>query len=216
MVTGNFRSAFPEGAPKDADGKPVAAESLKASAKPGRLVVVADSDFLLDYYSLRRGTAYGQPVYEPINDNQAFVIGALETLAGSDDLVAVRAKGAALRPFDRVNDLQRRAQATYQAEIDRNEQRLSELAEKLAELTRASGGDLSKGIVLTPELEREVQKFTEEQAAVRKALRDIRRAAREDVDSLGRTIAWLNLLAAPLLVTLAGLLYAIIRRRRAA
>ena len=31
-----------------------------------------------------------------------------------------------------------------------------------------------------------------------------------------RTIAWLNLLAAPLLVTLAGLLYAIIRRRRAA
>lgn len=216
MVTGNFRSAFPEGAPKDADGKPVAAESLKASAKPGRLVVVADSDFLLDYYSLRRGTAYGQPVYEPINDNQAFVIGALETLAGSDDLVAVRAKGAALRPFDRVNDLQRRAQATYQAEIDRNEQRLSELAEKLAELTRASGGDLSKGIVLTPELEREVQKFTEEQAAVRKALRDIRRAAREDVDSLGRALAWLNLLAAPLLVTLAGLLYAIIRRRRAA
>ena len=216
MVTGNFRSAFPEGAPKDADGKPVTTESLKASTKPGRLIVVADSDFLLDYYSLRRGTAYGQPVYEPINDNQAFVIGALETLAGSDDLVAVRAKGAALRPFDRVNDLQRRAQATYQAEIDRNEQRLAELAEKIAELTRAAGGDLSKGIVLTPELEREVQKFTEEQAAVRKALRDIRRAAREDVDSLGRTLAWLNLLAAPLLVGLAGLLYAIIRRRRAA
>lgn len=216
VVTGNFRSAFPDGAPKDADGKPVAAESLTTSAKPGRLIVVADSDFLLDYYSLRRGTAYGQPVYEPINDNQAFVIGALETLAGSDDLVAVRAKGAALRPFDRVNDLQRRAQATYQAEIDRNEQRLAELAEKIAELTRAAGGDLSKGIVLTPELEREVQKFTEEQAAVRKALRDIRRAAREDVDSLGRTLAWLNLLAAPLFVGLAGLVYAIIRRRRAA
>jgi len=215
LVTGNFRSAFPEGAPKDAEGK-AAAESLKASAKPGRLLVIADSDFLLDYYSLRRGTAYGQPVYEPINDNQAFLIGALETLAGSDDLVAVRAKGAALRPFDRVNDLQRRAQATYQAQIDRAEQRLAELAEKISELTRASGGDLSKGIVLTPELEREVQKFTEEQAEVRKALRDIRRAAREEVDSLGRTLAWLNLVAAPLLVGLAGLLYAIIRRRRAA
>jgi len=216
VVTGNFRSAFPEGAPKDADGKAVGGTALKASAKPGRLLVVADSDFMLDYYSLRRGTAYGQQVYEPINDNQAFLIGALETLVGSDDLVAVRAKGAALRPFDRVNDLQRRAQARYQAEIDRQEQRLSELAEKIAELTRTSGGDLSKGIVLTPELEREVQKFTEEQATVRRALRDIRRAAREEVDSLGRGLAWVNLLAAPALLGLAGLLYALLRRRRAA
>lgn len=216
VVTGNFRSAFPEGAPKDAEGKPVVAEPLKASAKPGRLIVIADSDFLLDYYSLRRGTAYGQPVYEPINDNQAFLLGALETLAGSEDLVAVRAKGSALRPFDRVNDLQRRAQAKYQAEIDRQEQRLGELAEKVGELTRASGGDLSKGIVLTPELERELQKFTDEQAEVRRALRDIRRAAREEVDALGRGLAWVNLLAAPALVALGGLLYALIRRRRAA
>lgn len=217
LVTGNFRSAFPEGAPKDADGKPAAAAgALKVSAKPGRLIVVADSDFLLDYFSLRRGTAYGQPVYEPINDNQAFLLGALETLAGSEDLVAVRAKGAALRPFDRVNDLQRRAQATYQAEIDRNEQRLAELAEKIAELTRAAGGDLTKGIVVTPELEQEIRKFTEEQAAVRRTLRDIRRAAREEVDSLGRGLAWINLLAAPALVGLAGLLYAILRRRRQA
>lgn len=216
LVSGNFRSAFPEGAPKDADGKPVAGPALKVSAKPGRLLVISDSDFMLDYYSLRRGTAYGQQVYEPINDNQAFLIGSLETLAGSDDLVAIRAKGAALRPFDRVNDLQRRAQARYQAEIDRQEQRLSELAEKIAELTRTSGGDLSKGIVLTPELEREVQKFTEEQATVRRALRDIRRAAREEVDSLGRGLAWVNLLAAPALLGIAGLLYAVLRRRRAA
>lgn len=215
-VTGPFRTAFPEGPPKDAAGKPVATESLKSSAKPGRLIVIADSDFLLDYYSIRRGTAYGQQVYEPINDNQAFLLGALETLAGSEDLVAVRAKGAALRPFDRVNDLQRRAQATYQAEIDRQEQRLGELAEKIGELTRAAGGDLTKGIVLTPELEREVQKFTEEQAAVRRSLRDIRRAAREEVDALGRGLAWVNLLAAPLLAGLGGLVYALLRRRRAA
>ena len=111
---------------------------------------------------------------------------------------------------------EKRIDPSIQGEIDRNEQLLNELAQKLSELTRASGGDLSKGIVLTPELEREVQKFTEEQAAVRKALRDIRRAAREEVDSLGRGLAWINLLAAPALAGLAGLLYAILRRRRAA
>jgi uncharacterized protein YukE len=112
--------------------------------------------------------------------------------------------------------LQRQAQATYQTEIDRNEKKLSELAEKIAELSRTSGGDLSKGIVLTPELEREAQRFTEEQAAVRRTLRDIRRAAREEVDSLGRNLAWVNLLAAPLLVGLGGLIYALLRRRRQA
>ena len=72
------------------------------------------------------------------------------------------------------------------------------------------------GIFLTPELEREVQKFTEQQATVRRSLRDIRRAAREEVDSLGRGLAWVNLLAAPALLGLAGLLYALLRRRRAA
>jgi ABC-type uncharacterized transport system involved in gliding motility auxiliary subunit len=215
-ISGSFKTAFPEGAPRGADDKGPVAVSLKVSEKPGRLIVMADSDFILDYYSIRRSTAYGQQVYEPLNDNQAFFIGALETLAGSEDLVSVRAKGTALRPFDRVMALQRQAQATYQTEIDRNEQKLSELAEKIAELSRTSGGDLSKGIVLTPELEREAQRFSEEQAAVRRTLRDIRRAAREEVDSLGRNLAWINLLAAPLLVGLGGLIYALLRRRRQA
>jgi len=216
FISGSFKTAFPEGSPRDANDKGVVPISLKVSEKPGRLIVMADSDFILDYYSIRRSTAYGQQVYEPLNDNQAFFIGALETLAGSEDLVGVRAKGAALRPFDRVMALQRQAQATYQTEIDRNEKKLSELAEKIAELSRTSGGDLSKGIVLTPELEREAQRFTEEQAAVRRTLRDIRRAAREEVDSLGRNLAWINLLAAPLLVGLGGLIYALLRRRRQA
>lgn len=216
LVTGSFRSAFPEGPPKGEDGKPVAEPGLKTSAKEGRLLVIADSDFALDYYSLRRGQAYGQQVYEPINDNQALLIGALETLGGNAELAALRAKGAAIRPFDRVLDLQRAAQARYQGEIDRNEQLLNDLAQKLAELTRSTGGDLSKGIVLTPEVEREVQRFTEQQAEVRKALRDIRRAAREEVDALGRRLALVNLLAGPALAILAGLAYALLRRRRTA
>jgi len=222
LVTGTFATAFPEGAPKDPaapEGAPApapAAPALKASAKEGRLIVIADSDFALDYYSLRRGTAYGQQVYEPVNDNHAFLIGALESLAGNADLAGLRAKGAALRPFDKVLDLQRAAQARYQVEIDRNEERLNELGQKLAELTRAQGGDLSKGIVVTPEVEQEVRRFTEEQAEVRRALRDIRRAARVEIDDLGRRLAVLNLLAGPLLAVLAGLGYALLRRRRSA
>ena len=222
LVTGKFATAFPEGAPQDpaapagAPAPAPAAPALKASAKEGRLIVIADSDFALDYYSLRRGTAYGQQVYEPVNDNHAFLIGALESLAGNADLAGLRAKGAALRPFDKVLDLQRAAQARYQVEIDRNEERLNELGQKLAELTRAQGGDLSKGIVVTPEVEQEVRRFTEEQAEVRRALRDIRRAARVEIDDLGRRLAVLNLLAGPLLAVLAGLGYAVLRRRRSA
>ncbi len=224
LVTGSFATAFPDGAPKaEAEGAPAApaptapaTPPLKVSAKEGRLIVIADSDFALDYYSLRRGTAYGQQVYEPVNDNHAFLIGALESLAGNADLAGLRAKGAAIRAFDKVLDLQRAAQARYQVEIDRNEERLNELGQKLAELTRSQGGDLSKGIVVTPELEQEVRRFTEEQAEVRRALRDIRRAARVEVDGLGRRLAVLNLVAGPLLAALAGLAYALLRRRRTA
>lgn len=223
LVTGNFTSAFPEGAPAatpSPEGQPAPAAQatpathLKNSQVEGRLLVIADSDFALDYYSIRRGTAYGQAVYEPINDNHAFLIGALETLAGNAELASLRAKGAVLRPFEKVLDLQRAAQGRYQGEIDANEARLNELSQKLAELTQAQGGDLSKGIVVTPEIEQEVRTFTEEQATVRRSLRDIRRAAREEIDTLGRRLTILNLVAGPLLAILLGLGYTWVRRRR--
>ena len=226
LASGSFTSAFPKGAPaeeaKPADGKAAApaapkapaAPHLAASAKPGRLLVVADADFLLDPFSVRQRQAGGQTVAEPANDNLAFVLNAVEALVGNDDLGSLRTKGTALRPFKVVEDLNRRAQINYQAKLDEIEKQLEAANNRIAELGRSQGGDLSKGLIVTPEIQREIEKAQKQAEKFMDDRREIRRQANEEVASLGRRLQILNLLAGPLLAALLGLAYFLSRRRQ--
>ena len=224
LASGSFTSAFPKGAPaeeaKPADGKPAAPTAPKApaaphlavSAKPGRLVVVADADFLLDPFSVRQRQAGGQTVAEPANDNLAFVLNSVEALVGNDDLGSLRTKGTALRPFKVVEDLNRKAQVDYQAKLDEIEKQLEAANARIAELGR-SQGDLSKGLIVTPEIQRELEKAQKQAEKFMDDRREIRRQATEEVTSLGRRLQLLNLLVGPLLAALVGLAYFLLRRR---
>ena len=225
LASGSFTSAFPKGAPaeeaKPADGKPAAPTAPKApaaphlavSAKPGRLVVVADADFLLDPFSVRQRQAGGQTVAEPANDNLAFVLNSVEALVGNDDLGSLRTKGTALRPFKVVEDLNRKAQVDYQAKLDEIEKQLEAANGRIAELGRSQGGDLSKGLIVTPEIQRELEKAQKQAEKFMDDRREIRRQATEEVTSLGRRLQLLNLLVGPLLAALVGLAYFLLRRR---
>jgi ABC-type uncharacterized transport system involved in gliding motility auxiliary subunit len=223
-VTGEFTSAYPKGAPAEEAAKPgepakaapkkPAAPHLSVSRKPGRLIVAADSDFLLDPFTVRQRQVGRQAAMETINDNLSFVLNAIETLGGSDELVSLRAKGTSLRPFKRVQKIEREAQLRYQAKLDEIEQRLAEANNKIAELSRQSGGATAKGIVITPEMQREIDKFQGDADKLSEERRLIRRGLSEDVNSLGRRLQVLNLLAGPLLALLFGVFYTLARRRK--
>jgi ABC-type uncharacterized transport system involved in gliding motility auxiliary subunit len=221
-VSGTFKSAFPKGAPaapveptkpgevpKLAMKTPATAH-LAESKKPGRLIVAGDSDFLLDPFTVRQR----QNAMETVNDNLAFVLSALETLGGSDELVSLRSKGSSIRPFKRVQELERVAQMRYQAKLDEIEKSLEVANAKIAELSRQSGPGNTKGIVITPEMQREIEKFQAESDKLSEERRIIRRGLSEDVNSLGRHLEVLNLLAGPALALLFGLLYTLARRRK--
>jgi ABC-type uncharacterized transport system involved in gliding motility auxiliary subunit len=175
---------------------------------------VADSDFMMDPFTVRQRQLGGQVATETINDNFGFVVSALETLAGSDELVGLRSKGTSLRPFKRVQEIERVAQVRYQAKLDEIERRLEEANAKIAELSRQSGGVTAKGLVITPEMQREIEKFQVEADKLSEERRVIRRGLSEDVNSLGRRLQVLNLLAGPALALLFGLGYALVRRRK--
>ena len=216
--TGTFTSAFPNGVAADEKDKTPKAgpNHLKESKQPGRLFVVADSDFMLDPFTVRQRQLNGQMVMEELNDNLKFVLSSLETLGGSDELVTLRSKGTSIRPFNRVVALERNAQARYQAKLDEIEKRLEEANNKVNEISRRSGGDLSKGLVITPEMQREIDKFQKEATELSEQRRQIRRGLSEDVNALGRKLAVVNLLVGPILAGLFGLLYFLSRRRKAA
>jgi ABC-type uncharacterized transport system involved in gliding motility auxiliary subunit len=226
-VFGEFVSAFPKGAPAPGKpeptppgqppkpaAKPLPGPHLAKSAKAARLFVVADSDFMMDPFTVRQRQVGGQAAMEPINDNLGFVVSVLETLGGSDELVSLRSKGTSLRPFKKVQELERVAQLRYQAKLDEIERRLEEANTKITELSKQTGGVTAKGIVITPEMQREIEKFQTEADKLSEERRVIRRGLSEDVNSLGRRLQVLNLLAGPALALLFGLFYTLARRRK--
>jgi ABC-type uncharacterized transport system involved in gliding motility auxiliary subunit len=226
-VTGLFNSAFPQGAPAPTQPEPTApgqpapppakprtGPHLTTSKQPGRLMVIADSDCLMDPFTVRQRQVAGQATMEPMNDNFGFVVSALETLSGSDELVSLRSKGSSLRPFKRVQDLERVAQSRYQAKLDEIERRLEEANTKITELSRQTGSTPAKGFLITPEMQREIEKFQAQADQLSEERRAIRRGLTEDVTSLGRRLQVLNLLAGPAVALLFGLAYAWLRRRK--
>ena len=227
LVTGKFKTAFPNGAPKDpppADDKnadpktpPVPStpastqDSLKESTGSSTLFIVTDTDWLFDDYSIEKYNFLGQTAVQPLNDNLGFAANSMEYLGGSQDLISIRGKGSSLRPFNVVREMEVEAQKKYQEKLTRLEARLQEVQTKLSELQ----GKKTEGnrLVATPEMTKAIEDFRKQQAQLSGERREIRRALREDIDSLENRLLVLNLLSTPLLVGVFGFWFYRSRRR---
>jgi ABC-type uncharacterized transport system involved in gliding motility auxiliary subunit len=220
LVTGKFKTAFPDGAPKDE--KPAddpanptkkdepkkeepksAVPALKESKATSTLFVIADTDWLFDDYSVRKFNFFGQSAAEPFNDNLAFAANTVEFLGGSQDLISIRGKGTSLRPFTVVRKMEAEAQKQYQAKLTELDGRLQQVQTKLSELQGKKGE--GNRLVATPEMAKAIEDFQKQQAKMRGERREIRRALREDIDRLENRLLLVNLLATPLLVGVFGL-----------
>lgn len=212
LVRGPLASAFPEGAPTKDGGQPAAAPATARKDGAATLLVVADTDWLLDDFSVRRLPVFGQEMVEPLNDNLFLGSNLLEFLAGSPDLISLRGKRSAQRPFTVVAEMEATAQTRFNAQLSALETRISEVQTRLNELQGKTpeGGRL----VASPEVLAEIEKFQTEEREMRRERRDIRRALREDIDALETRLLLTNLLATPVLLGLFGLWFA--RHRRVA
>ncbi|MDX2111024.1 MAG: GldG family protein [Verrucomicrobiota bacterium] len=222
IVSGKFKTAFPEGkpkpAPKEGETTPAAdptatdAPALKESTGKSTLVLVADTDFITDTFSVRVANAMGYMIVQPINDNLAFVSNTVDLLAGSQDLISLRGKGVAQRPFKLVLAMEQKAQLTYQA---REDELKAKRAEVEAELTKLQDQYKNVGaLVAPPEVEAAIEKYSVEKARIGTELREIRKKLREKVEDLQLTLSAANLLAAPLLITAFGIAFFIERSKR--
>jgi ABC-type uncharacterized transport system involved in gliding motility auxiliary subunit len=218
LVTGKFTTAFPNGAPKEEkpdDKKEAASDQknekktdekdtpfLKESKGTSTLFVIADTDWLLDDYSVQKFDLFGQTAARPYNDNLSLAANTAEYLGGSQDLISIRGKGTSIRPFDVVRKMEADAQKKYQAQLTQLDARLQEVQTKLNELQ----GKKTEGnrLVATPDMQKAIEDFQKQSAEMRGQRREIRRALREDIDRLENKLLVVNLLASPLLVGLFG------------
>jgi ABC-type uncharacterized transport system involved in gliding motility auxiliary subunit len=221
LIRGAFATAFPDGAPKSDSGaakptepapeKPASSNALKSGT--GTLIVIADTDWLLDDFSVSRQSLFGQEMVQPLNDNLFFGANLIDFLASSPDLIALRGKQSASRPFEVVTKMQADAQKQFNAKLAELETRLSSVQSKLSELQGKSpdGGRL----VATPEVLKAIEEFQAQELALRRERRDIRRSLREGIDALETRLLFINILTAPVLLAAFGLWFARHRRHAA-
>ncbi len=221
-LSGVFPTAFPDGGPRstedteDAGGTeqaaPTAAEQLKQGVKPATVIVVADADMLFDGYYVSRQNFLGFEMAQIFNDNLNFLLNASEMLAGGQSLIKIRSRGKFERPFTRVQALEQNAQTRW---LDREQELLRKIDatnQKLQEIEQRK--DASQKLILSAEQEAEIQKFQEEKLRINRELKGVRRNLRADIEALGATVKVINIFLMPLVVCIAGIGYAVYRRKR--
>jgi ABC-type uncharacterized transport system involved in gliding motility auxiliary subunit len=214
-VTGVLSSAYPQGAP--ADQKPSAgppSAHLAKSAGPANIVIVADTDMLMDYMWVQTRELLGQRVQQAFASNGDFVANALDNLGGSSALISIRGRATFSRPFERVEALKHQADDRLRAKVLELQTELQQTESKLTELQSKRNDQAS--LMLTPEQEQELKRFTAEKAHVRKELRETQRGLDVEINRLDVWLKVLNIAVAPLAVALAGALILSLRRRRRA
>ena len=226
-LTGKFKTAFPDGLPKPpepkpADGKPEekkpeppAAPGLKDSAAETAVVLVGDTDFIQDRIAVQEATNPfgGQRMVMPVNSNLAFAQGAIDQLAGDNNLITVRSRASRERPFTVVKKMQSAAEERYRSKIKELETSLSDAQTKLNELQRTKTGQAGQRFILSPEQQAEIANFRKKETEVKQQLKQERKKLRIDIDSLETRVKWLNIAGMPLLVAVGGVLLALQRRK---
>lgn len=233
-INGEAKTAYPSGKPaaepekKEAGQKeteannaagPVPEKSEKQS-DPGfvaggtvNAIIVADADMLADQFWVSRQDLAGQEAIVPTSHNAAFVLSALENLAGSNALIALRARGVNERPFTWVAELRRNAERQFREKEQALESRLKSAQDELARL-QSSG---ASGIVMSAKEREAVEKFRAEMLDTRRELREVKRALSADIDKLDGWLKFTNIALVPLMIAVGGLGYSLVRaagRRR--
>ncbi len=233
-LTGKFKSSFPDGKPVE-EAKPADAKDGKGSAKAvpkaapapaaasadhrkesadNAVVLIGDTDFINDGAAVQIQQVFGQRIVVPANGNLAFALGLVEQFAGDEKLISLRSRATAARPFTVIREMEARAQQAYIGKIKALEDSLQQTTEKLQALQRQRGAGQQSATILTAAQQAEVDNFRKTAAQKRKELKEVRKDLRADSESLEFWTKVFNIGAVPLIVTLAGLLLAISRRKR--
>ncbi len=208
-VSGTVATAFAGGPP---DGYAGTDEHRSTSDGPVNLVVFADSDILADRFWVRVQDFFGDRTLFPFADNGALVINALDNLSGSSALISVRSRASYARPFERVREIRRNAEAQYRAKEEELQRELLQTDQRLRELQKPAAEGVES--YLTPEQQAEIERFVEEKVRIRRELREVQHDLRKDIDHLEARLRFANIGLVPLVIGLMAVVAGLARTRR--
>lgn len=205
-LAGPILSAF-DGPPESETekGERAKPQDHKDSTQAANIIVFADSDFFDDRFWVSEQNYLGQRFGVPIADNGKFLLNAVENLMGSNDLISLRGREKAARPFSRIEDLRRAAETEYLAE---QQNLVARIEAAQAELDR-----LEQGAQLA-EADKAASAYRAELLQARKALRRVQGDLRRDIEALESRLTWANIIIMPLMISVLAVILAWRQRRR--
>lgn len=181
------------------------------------LVVIADSDILADRYWVRVQEFFGQQEATPFADNGAFIANLVGTLAGGDALIGLRSRGASLRPFDMIENMQRTAEASFRQTEQELTAHLDATQKKLTELRTGRGGSGTGASAVISEQQREtIDALRRDIVETRTKLRNVQLELRRDIRTLETQLRLFNIALVPAGLTVLAVGLGIARRQRRA
>jgi ABC-type uncharacterized transport system involved in gliding motility auxiliary subunit len=217
-VSGPLKSAYEAAPPAPARGDTERSDArdtpdpyIAQTKADANIIVIADSDIFDDRFWVQAQDYDGQRVAQPIADNARFILSAIDNLMGSDDLISLRARERADRPFTVVDNLRRAADRHFLAEQERLKAKIAETEQRLTALqTQAGEGQTAP----SAHEQDEAAEFRAELLSSRKALRDVQRNLRRDIDRLATNVRFVNVALMPILVAFIAIGIAVVRHRR--
>jgi ABC-type uncharacterized transport system involved in gliding motility auxiliary subunit len=154
----------------------------------------------------------GQKITDAWASNGDFAVNVVDNLLGSSDLISVRGRATATKPFTRVEELRREADDQFRTQEQILQNKLRGAEQKIAQLQ--SQRDDQSSTILSPEQSTEIQRFQAEKLQVRKELRKVRHELDKNIHSLGAWLKAINIGLVPVVLTILALILSALRIRK--
>jgi ABC-type uncharacterized transport system involved in gliding motility auxiliary subunit len=215
-VSGKTKTAFPNGPPEKVVDTEKVIPQLKFSVSGINVIIVADTDMLRDRLWVDRQDVYGNRTLVPHANNGDFIINAIDNLSGSDALINLRGRNRPQRPFQMVEEIRREAEMKYRNKEKELQDKLVDIRGKLNKIL--SREDATGEVIMNAKEKESIDQFRSEMTSIRKELRNVQLALRQDIDKLDTWLKFINIAIIPLILLTISLITGSLRqsRRRAA
>ena len=180
--------------------------------RPFELIAVGDSDFLYDSFWTTSVKLLDDTFAVPVMDNGNFVLNALESLSGGDNLIGLRGKSAKTRRFEDIERIRRNAQLDFKIRENEIINRINQTKIELQEIWNKKDFE-QRQTFNTDELSliAGIRKRLDDD---RQELGEIRRTLNTEIDRIDGWVKIANIYAVPLTILAGLLLYLFLSRRQ--
>jgi ABC-type uncharacterized transport system involved in gliding motility auxiliary subunit len=175
------------------------------------VILFSDVDMLYDAFCVQQDPMTGMLVSR--TGNLPMILNAVEVLSGGGDLLQVRNRKSAVRPFSTLKEMREKVESRYRPQLMALQAEREKIAEKMGAL-RLKRDSKGKGFIVDPQQQKDLEALMQNDVDLSRKERDIKKEQNKEIEATKTMLKWLNFLAVPLLVSCVGLLLAVRRRSR--